>query len=338
MAEQLSESQLTSMLEGAFDAQPAPAPVKAVRDPSPPDDEEPQEAVQAEEATDSAEPQGESEPVEAEPVEKEPVAEPEFEIEVDGKKEVVRGREQIKEMLQKAKDYTQKSEFNARARDALAAQAHQIRMEQEFNRAIFDDIAQLRAMDAQLAQYQNIDWSAAIDSDFTNAMKLQEQRNALREARNAKAMEIGSKQQAFQQNQAQAVQQKIAAENAALLAKLPEWRNSETRTKEQQAIAQTLANSYGFNEAEIAGLQDHRMALVARDAMKWRALQAEKSQQTKQVRTAPPAVKPGANAQPQAKGQAAFKTQLVELRKAGRQGNHRAQERLVEKMFERTFK
>lgn len=319
---------MAAALESAFGNAPAQkAPVKEAAP-------EPEAPVAEPEAAEAAPEDGEAAPeeaaAEAAPVE----AEPEFEIEVGGQREIVKGKEAIRELLQKGRDYSQKSEFNARARDALAAQAQQIKLTQEFNQAVFDDITQLRALDSQLEQYNRIDWSTAIDSDLTNAMKLQEQRNALREARNAKAQEIQSKHQAFQLGQAHAAQQKIAAENAALLAKLPDWRNSETRTKEQQTIARNLAE-YGFNEAEIAGLQDHRMVLVARDAMKWRLLQAGKTAKVQQVRTAPPVIKPGAQ---QDKGKVEARSDLKQFREAGRKGEHRTQEQLLEKMLGRAFK
>lgn len=322
---ELSEDQVVEALQSAF--VPAEKPAAESARPPEPDEQEPV-AAEGEEAA----------PVEGEEGEQKeaaPVQEPEFEIEVNGQREVVKGKDQIRELLQKGRDYSQKSEFNARARDALAAQAQQIRMEQEFSRVVFDDIAQLRAMDAQLEHYNRIDWSAAIDSDFTNALKLQEQRNSLREARAAKAQEIAGKQQTFQQGQAQAAQQKIAAEGAALLAKVPEWRNSETRAKEQQSITKGLADVYGFNEAEISGLQDHRMVLVARDAMKWRALQANKADKIGQVRSAPPVVKPGP---PQNKERESAKNDLKIIREAGRKNDHRAQEKALERMLNRAFK
>ena len=327
MAEQINEQSVAAALESAFGNAPAPAKATA---PAPA-----QDAPVDEPAAETAPPEeAEAEPVEAAEAEPAPEPEPEFEIEVNGKREIVKGKDQVRELLQKGRDYVIKSEFNARAREALTAQAQQIKLAHEFNQVVFDDISQLRAMDAQLEHFSKIDWSAAIDSDFTNAMKLQEQRNALREARAAKAQEIASKHQAFQLGQAQAVQQKVAAENAALLAKLPEWSDSETRTKEQQTIARNLAD-YGFNEAEIASLQDHRMVLVARDAMKWRALQAEKANKVQQVRTAPPVVKPGTQ---QGKEKADARSELRQFRDAGRKGEHRTQEQLLEKMLGRAFK
>ena len=324
MAEPISEASIESALESAFggdqverkDEEQAPV-------------EDSTQAGDGEVVADSTEET--QEPQEAAP-EGEP--EPEFEIEVDGQLERVRGKDQIKELLQKGRDYARKTEVVARVREALAAQIQQQQITHQFQMSVFEDVASLKAIDSKLEQFNQIDWNAAFDSDPFNALKLKEQRDQLRETRSAKLYELTAKQQQFQQGQAQAAQQGLVAEQSALLAKLPEWRNSETRTKEQQTIARELA-SYGFNDAEIAGLQDHRMVLVARDAMRWRALQANKADKVQQVRAAPPVIKPGAK---QDKGKADARTDLKQFRDAGRKGEHRTQEQLLEKMLSRAFK
>lgn len=318
-------------LAQAFDGQPVP---KSARAPSPEVElDEAPEAETQEEDSPADEPVAEDVDEEA----AEPVVEPEFEIEFNGTREVVRGTAQIKEMLQKARDYSQKSEQNARIRDALQAQHEQLQISSAFQRTVFEDVTQLQALDGQLEQFNKIDWAAAFDSDPFNALKLKEQRDQLREVRNAKLHEFQSKQQQFQQGQAQAAQQKLAAEHNALLAKLPEWRNSEKATTEQKSIAGWLQES-GYSQAELAGLNDHRALVVARKAWLYDQLQAGKSAQLKQVRTAPPVVKPGATVQAQTKGKAAFAETMKDVRKAGQRGNHKAQEQLVQKMFDRAFK
>ena len=333
VAEQLSQEAVETALGQAFSDAPVERPAKESA--RPPEADEPEAPV---EAADEGEPADEVEDVEgdepADEVAEVVAAEPEFEIEVDGAVEVVRGKDAIKELLQKGRDYSRKSEANARIRDALAAQAMQTKMAQEFQGAVFEDVAQLRAIDQQIQQYAQIDWATAFDSDPFNALKLKEQRDQLREQRAAKVQELDSKRAQFQQGQAQAAQQRIAAEQSALLVKLPEWRNNETRAKEQQSIAQSLM-SQGFNEAEVAQLSDHRMLLIARKAHLYDQLQANKAQKVQQVRAAPPVVKPGA--QPD-KAKAESKDFLKEIRRTGRQNNRHAQEALLEKALSRVFK
>ena len=330
MAEPISEQSVESALESAFGNAPAPQKVPA-KEAAPaqdaPVDEPAAEAAPVEEA--------EAEPVEAAEAEAAPEPEPEFEIEVNGAQELVRGKDQIRELLQKGRDYSQKTEAVARARDSIIAQAQQQAMAAQFQGQAWEDITAIRALDSRLDEYNKVDWATAFDTDPFNALKLKEQRDQLREQRNAKVAEFQAKRQQFEAGQAQAAQQRLAAEQSALLNKLPEWRNTEQATKEQREIANTLAQSYGFNEAEIAGLVDHRMVMVARDAMKYRMLQANKTAKVQQVRTAPPVIKPGAQ---QDKGKVEARSDLKQFREAGRKGEHRTQEQLLEKMLGRAFK
>ena len=330
MAEPISEQSVESALESAFGNAPAPQKVPA-KEAAPaqdaPVDEPAAEAAPVEEA--------EAEPVEAAEAEAAPEPEPEFEIEVNGARELVRGKDQIRELLQKGRDYSQKTEAVARARDSIIAQAQQQAMAAQFQGQAWEDITAIRALDSRLDEYNKVDWATAFDTDPFNALKLKEQRDQLREQRNAKVAEFQAKRQQFEAGQAQAAQQRLAAEQSALLNKLPEWRNTEQATKEQREIANTLAQSYGFNEAEIAGLVDHRMVMVARDAMKYRMLQANKTAKVQQVRTAPPVIKPGAQ---QDKVKVEARSDLKQFREAGRKGEHRTQEQLLEKMLGRAFK
>ena len=339
MAE-VNTAALEQALGEAFGGEaPKAAPKQSARPASPPDEPDEAEATdgllapQTEEVADE-----EAEPVEASPAEEPaPEAEPEFEIEIDGHKEVVKGKEIIKELLQKGKHFSRGTEEVARERELLQAQRFQQEITTKFQSFVVNEIQQLRAMDAQLEQYSRIDWNAAIDADFTNAMKLQEQRNTLRQQRDAKFYELQAKQQQFQQGQAQAAQQLLAAEHSALLAKLPAWRNSDTAAKEQKEIASALSQ-YGFSQAEIGGLIDHRMLLVAKDAAAYRALRNGAQEKVKQARAAPPVVKPGAAVPAAAKAKASTQEVLKDIRKAGRQGNHKAQEQLAQKLFDRAFK
>jgi len=330
VAEPISEQSVESALESAFGNAPAPQKVPA-KEAAPaqdaPVDEPAAEAAPVEEA--------EAEPVEAAEAEPAPEPEPEFEIEVNGARELVRGKDQIRELLQKGRDYTYKAQAVATARDSLIAQAQQQAMAAQFQGQAWEDITAIRALDSRLDEYNKVDWATAFDTDPFNALKLKEQRDQLREQRNAKVEEFQAKRQQFEAGQAQAAQQRLSAEQAALLNKLPEWRNTEQATKEQREIANTLAQSYGFNEAEIAGLVDHRMVMVARDAMKYRMLQANKTAKVQQVRTAPPVIKPGAQ---QDKGKVEARSDLKQFREAGRKGEHRTQEQLLEKMLGRAFK
>lgn len=330
-----NEDAAVSALESAFgNMAPAPkaAPVVA------PEVASPGPVVAPDDAASDLEQAANALDAQAEPESVEPVGEPEFVIEVDGKQEVVRGQDQVRELLQKGVHYSRGSEEVARAREQLQAQAHMQQFAMQFQQQALVGIAELRAIDQQMEQFSKVDLAALMDTDFVAAMKLQQQRQSLKEARDAKVQELNQTKSQYEQDQAKAAQQLRAAEEGALLAKLPEWRNSERADVEKQAIIRALA-TYGYQNGEIAKLLDHRTVLMARDAMKWQELQRNKSDKVKQVREAPPVVKPGAAAaQQDPNSKAGFAKFTQEFRKQGRAGNHRAQEAALEKVLARTFK
>lgn len=333
----VSEQSIEAALEGAFgEAPPAakPAQAQAPAAAAPEVDEDAPEGDDVE-AVDGDEPADDDEQ-EAKPAESDAATEPEFEIEVNGQREVVRGKDQIVELIQKGRDYSVKTEAIARARDSLLAQAQQQQVQAAFQREVFGDLTQIQALDAQLEAYNKIDWAAAFDADPFNALKLKEQRDQLREQRQTRAQEVTAKSEQYRASQAEAARRVLASEQGALLAKLPEWRNSDQATKERGNIAKLMAETYGYQMAEIESLVDHRHILVLRDAMKWRELQAKKPEQLKQVRSAPPVVKPGAVSPD--KSRAESKDMLKQIRQAGRKSDHRTQEQLATKMFDRVFK
>lgn len=330
-AEDGDTSALESALDGAFSGTPPPkAPAAPKAAPAPVEEAQPQQESTAE---------GEIEvPGEEEQQEAVPPSEPEIEIEVNGQKEIIRGETEIRELLVRGKILSSRDEEIARVREALATQAHLQQATQLFEREVSNDIAQLKALDAHLAKFNEVDWAAAIDTDMATVMKLQAQRQQLREQREMLLANLNGKHQQFQQGYAVANQRIYDAESKALLSRLPEWRDDGKAAAEKQAITRNLAG-YGFQAAEIAQLMDHRMVLVARDAMKWRELQAAKGQGLKRVAEAPPVSKPGAaGAQTQQNAKTAFQKFTSDFRKAGRQGNHRAQETALEKVLSRTFK
>jgi hypothetical protein len=333
MAE-LTEDSVLGALEGAFgDAKPVAAPKVA---PLPQQTEDEPPAAAEAEATTPAEGDEEGEPTEAKA---EPeAAEPEYEIEVDGRVELVRGKEQVRELLQKGLDYSRKSEVNARQSELIAAHAQQLQFREQANHAILPDIAELQSIDSRLKAYEGVDWAAAFEQDALTAIKVKNDRDQLRELRERKVREIGQKQQSFEQGQAQAAQQLLMAEEKALLAKLPTWRNSEKAAQEKRALGEYLTQS-GYQQSEISGLTDHRALLIARKAWLYDQLQAAKDDKVKQVRTAPAMAKPGAASTQQAPNEkAAFAKFQQELRAQGKKGNHNAQEQLMLKALNRAFK
>lgn len=105
------------------------------------------------------------------------------------------------------------------------------------------------------------------------------------------------KQQAEQARQADAAKEtekKIAAEWTALLEKAPDFKD---RAKLDGFVADIAshATSYGYSLEEITSAlpRDHRQALVLRDALAWRKLQASKPKVLPKPEARPPVLKGG---------------------------------------------
>jgi hypothetical protein len=326
---ELGTESLEASLGAAFGDAPVapPAPIKASRPPEPDEQEEP--AQEGAEVVDPADLESEIQEPKAE-------VEPEFEIEIEAGKPETLPLSRLKELAARGAKAGRGFEENARVREALQAHVQQVQFQQQFQQAVSQDIAQVQALDMQLQQFEKLDWSAAYDNDFIQAAKWKEQRDQLREQRAAAVNNLNAKQQQFQDFSKQNVQKALAAENEALLAKVPAWRNAEKAKQEQGEIAGVLKDHYGFTAQEVGSLIDHRHLLVARDAAAYRKLLANKDAKVKQAREAPATAKPGATA-PQ-NGRAEFNKVRGKIKELGTKGNHRAQEELAAKLFGAAFK
>lgn len=128
-------------------------------------------------------------------------------------------------------------------------------------------------------------------------------------------------QQSSQTKQAEAqkaAKDKAAAEWNALTEKVPDLKD---QTK-ANAFGQKLlahAKAYGFSEEETRSIlpQDHRFALMARDAIKWRELQASKPKVQQKVEGRPPVQKGGKRSSPSESRARQASEALTQLRKTG---------------------
>lgn len=174
--------------------------------------------------------------------------------------------------------------------------AQQVQQQNQAQQAVIGKIAEAKAIENQLAQYQGINWNALEDSDPVQAMKLQRQFGELKQAYNSKVADINQTQNYIQQQQSQQSAASLENERQALIKAVPEWSSDVTATKEKQAIAADL-KARGYTDRDIQGLSDHKAVLLARDAMLYRQLKANNDTDTKKVREAPKIIKPGSTSQ-----------------------------------------
>lgn len=86
-------------------------------------------------------------------------------------------------------------------------------------------------------------------------------------------------------------QAKAGEEHEKLLLAVPEWKDQAKAKSDMEQMAQHAKTAYGFSDADLAQIADHRAVLVLRDAMRFRALEAKKPDVRKkiaQVKTATP--------------------------------------------------
>jgi len=180
----------------------------------------------------------------------------------------------------------------AEVRKQAQEYAQQVQQQVQVQQAVVGKIAEAKAIEAELAQYQGINWQALIDSDPVQAMKLEHQMRDLQGKHGAKVNEINQAAQYVQYQQQQQSDASLVTETQALLKAIPEWSSEAIATKDKQAIYADLT-ARGYSERDIKALSDHKAVLLARDAMLYRAQKAAGSVLEKQVRAAPKIIKPG---------------------------------------------
>lgn len=101
-----------------------------------------------------------------------------------------------------------------------------------------------------------------------------------------------------QQEQVQQFQARSAEEQGKLLKALPEWADPAKAKEEASAVDGYLRDA-GFSDQERGSFIDHRIVLVAREAMLYRKFMQQQAQATQRVQNLPPKVeRPGNGVQP----------------------------------------
>ena len=241
----------------------------------PPDDEEP---VETEESEDSQE-------------ETEEVEEPTEEIVWNGETKAVTKTE-LKQLAQQGFDYTQKTQQLAEERRIIALERQTLQAQSQIQEKALDIVGEVKAIDRQLANYKNVDWSALAETDPVEYLKHNHAYRELKETREAKVQEFQQVQSYGQQAQAQYAQQLLASESQKLQAKIPEFRSPE---KAQEIKGKMLGylEQRGFNQAEIDTIVDSRFVEVIYDALRYKGLADTKPAVKKRIEAAPKSLKPG---------------------------------------------
>lgn len=218
-------------------------------------------------------------------------------VEFDGKKwELPPGTppelaDGVKKMADDLKaDYTRKTQSIAEMRRQAEETAKATQMQAELVAVSATKVVELREVLRQIEQIEAIDFNALADQDPQQAIRLQAAHTRLLAQKEAKQREVFESQQQSQALTAQERQRALANAAEELKKALPDF------TPQMAQAIRENTKAYGFTDAELENVTDHRLVLALRDAMAWRQLQAKKPEAMKKVAEAPKVIKPQAPA------------------------------------------
>jgi hypothetical protein len=221
-----------------------------------------------------------------------PVSDDEWEIKHDGQIKRVK-REEALELARQGFDYTQKTMSLAEERKLVEQHKQALVVKERLMSQVIEGAAEVRAIKAQMAPYESVDWIALAQSDpqsypqhHANYQRLQ---NSLYQAQ-GKLHQIGQQAQAVEQA-TQDIDMKSAVKR--MYDMVPAWKDQERFKKDRERIVSDIKER-GFEEARLNGyLMDPSFIALARDAMLYREALKARSDGKNKVPSAPP-VRPGA--------------------------------------------
>lgn len=185
-------------------------------------------------------------------------------------------------------DYTKKTQELAEQRKAVEEQQQRLQEAQQFQAVALDKAAEIRAIEHQLAKFDQVDWQTLVATDPQEAMRLDLARRQLQEQHGRARWDMQQLSAQEQQKTAQARQQMLERANEELARDIKGW-----GPELQRSIAET-GKGYGFTDAELQGISDPRMVKVLHEAHLYRQLQKSKALTEKKVLTAKPVTTPAA--------------------------------------------
>jgi hypothetical protein len=211
-----------------------------------------------------------------------------FTVKVDGK-EVEVTLDELQKGYSRTQDYTRKTQQIAEVRKQTEAELQEVRAEREQYAQL---LGALQAQVQQAAQPQ-VDWDRLYQEDPIEWVR---QREMVRENQE-KAAAIQSEQQRLaqlsQQEQAQQRQALFQQEQEALIAAIPEWKDSKKAQAEKAMLVQ-FGQKVGFTPDELKNVIDHRAVVMLRKAALYDQMMSKRGQIKPVTNNGPRPAKPGA--------------------------------------------
>jgi len=240
-----------------------------------------------------------------EPETQEPEPEPKYTVKVRGQ-EVEVTLDELRNGYSRTEDYKAKTAELAEQRRALESRTAEFAA----RATKLDEVLSRAPLDPVLAEGQQTDWAALARDNPAEYV----QRRAVFDQRVQQWREVAA---AREMAVRQAAEAQLAESARRMADAVPEWNDEGKRKELQTGLAKTL-EGYGFKPEEFQHVSDHRVLLVARDAMLYRQMmdQRKAAEAKKSAPTPPRTVTPGT---PQAgKSDAKAKALLKQAAKSGR--------------------
>jgi hypothetical protein len=230
---------------------------------------------------------------------------------------------ELKELAQQGFRTAGRQAALAEQRRYIEQQAIAVQQQAQFQAQFTEQLAQVKALEGQLAQWKQVNWSELAQTDPMQYMTLHHQYTEAKDAYNNQIQTLNHARAQAEQAQQQHTAQRLQMEAQAMRQAIPDWKDQARAAAEMGEVKQFLARN-GFDDAEVASIIDHRHVVVARKAMLYDKLMAQGKQT---VKTAPPPVaKPGSTAKPNTDS----KTHRDALKRTGK-GEYAA--KLIERML-----
>lgn len=124
--------------------------------------------------------------------------------------------------------------------------------------------------------------------------ELQSQRESIKQIKQGLAQTIKAQQTQHQAEMAKRHGEFVARQTAAVLEKLPEWKDPKKAAAGISAMREGMVNYYGFTEDEVSSVNDHRIMMIMLDALKSKVAGTKTEVLKKKLSVIPKLVKPGA--------------------------------------------
>ena len=191
-------------------------------------------------------------------------------VDVEWEGKIYKLTPEVKDALMRQADYTKKTMEVAEQRKAFESQQQQFQQTVQQQEQFFEDAANVRAIEGQLKQFDQVDWNQLSYDDPVEFQRLDFQRRQLVENRNNHVQRMTHAQQEAAQTQQQEVA-KLKEQGLKQLAKdIPGWGEETAKT-----IFKAGMDHYGFNKQEMGSVLDPRMVRVLDDARRYREIVAK---------------------------------------------------------------